>query len=148
MEGSSVPGRIGSNYAWPMFLDDLFGSIERGTPRRADEIYRTFPIDVAEDEAGYLVIASLPGVHRDEVELAMERDTLTITVKQDRKQNGEENRENLRYLYRERSRFVASRSVTLIGADPNSVDASIKDGILTIRVKKRDEIKPKKIQIK
>jgi len=103
------------------------------------------PVDVYETEGHDIVIkAELPDVPRDDIEVTVENNTLTIrgekkfdaAVKEDR------------YRRIERSYGQFSRSFTL----PNTVDAAkvgadYKNGILTIKLPFREEAKPRTINV-
>jgi HSP20 family protein len=101
-------------------------------------------LDVSEDEDAYLVSVSLPGVKPDDVEITVDRGTLTIRGELRR----EEEIKDEQYLYRERSFGKFTRSLTL--PDPvqaDSADANFENGILRLRLPKAEELKPRRIRI-
>ncbi len=112
-------------------------------PWRLDEFDLT--VDVAEDENAYVVKASLPGVKPEEVEVTLQNNVLTL--KGEAQADKEINEE--RYHVRERhyGRFMRSLTMpTNIKAD--MIEASHENGVLTVRLPKAEENKPKKIAVK
>lgn len=102
-------------------------------------------LDVVDDEDAFLVRATLPGLTPEDIEVSVEDDVLTI--KAERSEEHEESDEN--YLLRERRYGSYHRSVRLpVGVDGENVTAEIKDGVLTLTLPKREEHKPKKIEVK
>ena len=101
-------------------------------------------LDVSEDEDAYLVSVSLPGVRPDDVEITVDRGTLTIRGEIRR----EEEIKDEQYLYRERSFGKFTRSLTLpdqVQAD--AAEANFENGILRLRLPKAEELKPRRIRI-
>ena len=101
-------------------------------------------IDVLEDESRVVVKAELPGMTRQEIEVSILGDTLTI--------KGEKRRESPeqgdRYHRLERVYGTFHRSISL----PSSVvsgkaSASFKNGMLEIEIPKKEEAKPRQIRI-
>ncbi|HVN56337.1 MAG TPA: Hsp20/alpha crystallin family protein [Anaerolineaceae bacterium] len=102
------------------------------------------PLDVSENQEEYIVKASLPGVNPDDLDISVDGNTLTIRaeVKADEEKKGET------YHLRERRYGVFSRSITLpstVKAD--AIEASYDNGVLTLKLPKTEEVKPRKIQI-
>ena len=139
--------------AWP---SDLFG-IQREMNKMFDGVFRgtgdedysfsswTPAVDIAEHDDEYLVKVELPGVNKDEVKLTLENNILTI--RGEKKQEKETKKEN--YHRVERSYGSFQRSFTLPAAvKSDKIDASYKDGILTVSLPKVEEAKPKQIEVK
>jgi HSP20 family protein len=103
------------------------------------------PVDIREEKDAIYVMAELPGVKADEVQLHVENNILTLTG--ERKFNKEEKTEGYRRV--ERSYGTFTRSFAL----PNSVagdqvQAEMNDGILTVKLPKKTEVQPRKIEVK
>ena len=102
-----------------------------------------YPVDIREDGDHLFVEAELPGFKKEEIDITLENQTLTISAerKPAKDLTGQ-------YLLNER-RFVRFlRSFTLPPTvDEKKVDAKLADGILTIVLNRREETKPKKIQV-
>jgi HSP20 family protein len=104
---------------------------------------RGFPLDVIDEQKEYVVKADLPGVTKDKIELSMENQQLSITLREE----AEKEEKNRRYLHRERRAFQVTRVVTLPADASSEVSAEFNDGVLTVRVKKEPEKQMKKIAI-
>jgi HSP20 family protein len=119
-------------------MEDMFGR-----PARRGQLVPA--IDVSEDDGNYVVSVELPGVKKDDVTVECQDGVLTI--RGEKKSEREEKKEKGRYL--ERSYGSFSRSFTLpSNADPDRIQASFKDGVLTVTIAKTEETKPKVISIK
>jgi HSP20 family protein len=102
------------------------------------------PVDIYEDEHGITLRLEVPGVKEDDIDIRLENNTLT--VRGERKFEKEEKEENFHRIERRYGTF--SRSFTLPNTvDTENVQAEYKDGLLTIRLGKRAEAKPKQIKV-
>jgi HSP20 family protein len=102
-------------------------------------------IDVYEDKDSVIVKAALPGMKKEDIEISLEGSTLTISG--ERKQEEEKNEGETYRSERYFGRF--QRSLTLPTAvDPDKIQASYKDGVLTVSCAKSEDSKPKQIQVK
>lgn len=102
-------------------------------------------VDVYEDKDKITVRAELPGMKKEDIEVTVVGETLTISGErkhEEEKKEGEVYRSE-RYL----GRF--QRSVILpTEVDPNKVQATYKDGVLTVTLPKSEQAKRKQIEIK
>ena len=101
-------------------------------------------VDIFETENELVVKADLPGVQEKDIDVRVENNTLTI--RGDRKFNNEVHEDN--YLRVERAYGTFTRSFSL----PNTVNteaihAEYRNGVLSVRMPKREETKPKQIKI-
>ena len=100
--------------------------------------------DIYETEGEIIVKAELPEVNKEDVHVTLENNVLTI--RGERKFEEKTERENYHRLERSYGEFV--RSFTLPPfADPNKVNAEFKDGILRVTIAKREEAKPKQVEV-
>lgn len=124
-------------------VDRLFG----GVLGRDESGSRTWipPVDIYEDENHDVVItADLPDVTREEIEVTVEHDTLTL--KGTRSAPGNIKEEQYRRVERRYGAF--SRSFTLPDTvDASKVTAEHKNGVLTVRLPYREESKPRSIRV-
>ena len=108
-------------------------------------------VDVKEDGEAYTMEIDLPGRSEKDVDIELDNNTLTISSKQEEKNEMEETEkeENGRWLIRERRVSSFKRSFTL-PEDVNleALNASFKNGILTVKLPRRALSQPKKIAIK
>jgi HSP20 family protein len=101
-------------------------------------------VDIYEQENNIVIKAEVPGVDPKDVDIRLENNVLTI--KGERKFDNEVKKEN--YHRVERAYGVFTRSFTLpTVVDPNAIKAEYKDGVLRVTLPKREEAKPKQIQI-
>ncbi len=101
-------------------------------------------VDIFEDDSGITVHADMPGVSRDRLNVKVEGDTLTIDGEVDIPMP-----EGMEPLYAESRITHYQRGFTLSPEmDVDKVEASLKNGVLTLRIPKREEHKPKKIEVK
>ena len=120
--------------------------------RAANSLFRDFatrgrvsypPLEVVDKTDEVMVVAELPGVNKDEVEITVLGDTLTITG--EKKLPAEK---DVTYIRHERPHGRFRRSVDLpYAVDHTKVAATYKDGILTITLPKAEEAKPRQITV-
>jgi HSP20 family protein len=104
-----------------------------------------FSVDVREDQDHLYVDAELPGFHKEDVDVTLENQTLTISAQ--RNQDKAESDQG-GYLLRERHQARFLRSFTLPATvSDQKCQAKLQDGVLTITLDKREETKPRKIQV-
>jgi HSP20 family protein len=103
------------------------------------------PLDVAETDTDITVKADLPGVDPKELDISVTGDTLFI-----RGEKKEETEEKGKHFQRVERRYGSfQRSVPLPSVvDADKIEASYKDGVLTIRMPKKEGAKPKQIPVK
>jgi len=102
------------------------------------------PLDVFEDTDRVTIQVELPGMKKEDFELSLQDDVLTISGE---RKFEEEKREGESFR-RERVFGAFSRSVTLPSSvKPEEVKATYEDGVLTVALPKAEEAKPKKIQV-
>ena len=102
-------------------------------------------VDVYENNDHEFVLkAELPEMKREDI--AITYDNGVLTLKGERKAESEISRENYHRVERQHGSFT--RSFTLpVTVDAARIEASYKDGVLTIRVPQREEAKPKQIEV-
>jgi HSP20 family protein len=107
--------------------------------------YWTPAVDIAEHENEYIVKCELPGVNKDDVKITLESNILTI--RGEKKQEQEAMKENYHRVERTYGSF--QRSFTLpTSVRSDKIDATFKDGILSVTLPKAEEAKPKQIEVK
>ena len=102
-------------------------------------------LDILNTEDAFVVVASLPGVQSDDVEITLENQTLSIRGLVGDDSESEEGD----YLYRERKSGRFSRQIQFpTRVDPENAQANFADGVLRLRVPKAAETKARRIEIK
>lgn len=102
------------------------------------------PVDIIEDAEGITLRADLPGVSKENLNIRVDGDTLTIEggVSLGESQNLQGVYAEVRLAQYKRS-FVLSREL-----DTARIDASIRNGVLQLRVPKSEQAKPRRIEVK
>ena len=102
------------------------------------------PVDVYEDEHKVTLKLEIPGINQDDVDIRLENNTLT--VRGERKFEKEEKEENFHRIERRYGSFY--RAFTLPNTvDSENVNANYDNGVLTIKLAKKAEAKPKQIKV-
>ena len=106
----------------------------------------SFRTDVIDTGDAYKLDAELPGFKKEDISIDVENDCLTISVV--RKPEEGDKRPN--YVKRERVFGSFSRSFDVSGINVEGIQASYQDGILTLTMPKKVEVKPasRKLEIK
>ena len=126
-------------------VEDLFRGFFR--PVRSNE--RAAPaaikLDVAESDKGYTVHAEIPGVKKDDIQVAIEGNQVTISAEV--KRNGEV-KEGDRVLRTERYYGAVYRSFTLpVELDETASEAKFENGLLTLTLVKKPAVAGRKLTI-
>lgn len=112
-----------------------------GEPTRAGTYYSP-QVDIYENEDAITLIADLPGVDRDRLDVNLEDDVLTITG------FAKQPEARLSPVYSEFDVGGYTRRFTLGDAiDQAAIGATLKDGVLSLVLPKADRLKPRKIAI-
>lgn len=106
----------------------------------------SFRVDLKESDKDYVIHADLPGVKKEDIEIRLAGDYLTISAAR----NAETETKEENYLRRERHYGEFSRSFYIRDVREDSIDAEFKDGVLTVALPKREmaENANKKITIR
>jgi HSP20 family protein len=101
-------------------------------------------VDIFEDDTGITVLADMPGVSKDQLDIQIDSDSLSIVgnVKIPLPKNMDALYADVRATRYQRS-FSLSREL-----DADNVDATLKNGVLTVRIPKREEHKPRRIEVR
>ena len=104
-------------------------------------------VDVAETKDAYVLSVDLPGRTQDDVDLSLKEGVLTISsVKETSKEEKKE--ENQNWLLKERTYSQFKRSFTLPkDINEENVNATFKNGVLTVTIARREAPAEKKIAI-
>ncbi|HEX4639410.1 MAG TPA: Hsp20/alpha crystallin family protein [Chthoniobacterales bacterium] len=100
-------------------------------------------LDLYQNNDNVVAVLELPGMRKEDIEISLHDGTLTISGERKSSASNGENAERT-------ERYVGSfrRSITLPArVDANKVNATYRDGILTVTLPKAEEAKPKRIQV-
>ena len=101
-------------------------------------------VDIREDDEKLMFLAEMPGLDRDQVELTLENNVLTLSG--ERKLERDEEKEHYHRIERAYGSF--SRSFRLpSNVDTQQAKATFKDGLLSIELPKSESTRPKKLEI-
>ncbi|GLY29628.1 Hsp20/alpha crystallin family protein [Kineosporia sp. NBRC 101731] len=119
-------------------VQSVFGPVERDQAA-ARRTWRPLA-DVTESDSGYVISLEVPGFRKNEIELSVEGDTLTVGGEYALSEDGEQRHA------RRAGRFQYS---TLLpkGVAADQVSASLADGVLRVSVPKSGETQPRRIEI-
>jgi HSP20 family molecular chaperone IbpA len=113
-------------------------------PASPDSRFVVPRIDVLEDESGITLLADLPDVPRESLELKVEGDTLLVegVVATPMPQPLQSVYAEVR-VPRYRRTFTLSREL-----DANRIEAKLKDGVLNLRIPKQEHARPRRIEVR
>jgi HSP20 family molecular chaperone IbpA len=108
---------------------------------RAPERHLTPAVDIFETSAGLVVVADLPGVQQDGLDLRVDDDVLTIQGRPHVEHKGED-------VYREYTLHPFFRQFELTDAvDQHRIAAHLQHGVLTLTLPKAEKAKPRRIPV-
>lgn len=114
-------------------FDEMERSLFRDQPNAL-----SFRTDVSDTGDAYKLEAELPGFKKEDINIDVENDCLTISV--ERKHESEDKRAS--FVKRERVYGSFSRSFDVSGIEVDKIEAAYQDGILTLIMPKKAEVKP------
>lgn len=101
------------------------------------------PVDIWEDRDGITLCADMPGVSKDRLELRIDGNNLIIEGQVQLELSGK-----AEALYADIRSSLYRRTFSLSGElETGKIEASLKDGVLTVRIPKRAELRPRKIEV-
>jgi len=121
--------------------DAMDRMMEEAWARTAPREYR-LPIDVYSTPSEIVLMANVPGLKPEDVNITLEGDTLAL--------GGELKApfENVDYIFQERPFGRFSRTLTInVPIDAEKVEASFENGVLTITLPKAEAARPKVIKV-
>lgn len=150
-----LPALKTPRFSWPAMsavsllqneVDDLFNRFfgDSSGPRQgAVASGWQIPLSISDDGQNIFVEAELPGMSQEDLEVVVRNGNLII--RGERKLSDEQR--NYWYSQRMFGRFERSISLAEM-VDPDDIDATLSDGVLSIKLTKRPEARPKRIAIK
>jgi HSP20 family protein len=116
-----------------------------GSPEPAGESSTAVlpPVDIFEDDAGFTVMADLPGVSKERLNVRVDGDSLVIEGAADAPVGGD-----MALVYGEVLNPLYRRSFTLSRElDPSRIDAKLDKGVLRLSIPKAEAARPRRIEV-
>jgi len=108
-------------------------------PVREEFLEGSFPIDISETEGELIIKADLPGFEKTDIAIRATENSIDIVARQ--KKETREQKES--YFRAERSMGAVRRCLTLpVAVDPESAQAEMNNGVLTVDLKKKEKNVP------
>jgi HSP20 family protein len=125
-------------------IDRLFNDLVQGTGLGGSQGNIVPSIDISETDKAIEVTAEMPGLERNDVEISIDDDSLTIRGE---KKVEEDKDKNVQHSERRYGVFLRVLQLPP-GIDPASVQAAMSNGVLKITIPKPAKSQPKKIEVK
>jgi HSP20 family protein len=132
------------NRSMERMLDQFYGG---GGLSFGDQLDLHMPLDVIENNDEFVVKADIAGIAPENIEITYTNNNLTIQgeVNDEREETEEEGR----YHLRERRYGTFSRTISMPGTvDVENIEAESQNGVLMLHLPKKEEVKPKRIEVK
>jgi HSP20 family protein len=101
-------------------------------------------VDIFETDEGITLQADLPGVSKDRLNLRIEGNSLLVEGR-----IGIAPQDQMQPLYADVRSATYRRTFLLSNEfEASSIDANLKDGVLTVRIPKRQELRPRRIEVR
>jgi HSP20 family protein len=101
-------------------------------------------VDIFETEEGVTLRADMPGVSKDRLNLRVDGNNLLVEGR-----IGITPQDQMQALYADVRAAVYRRTFTLSNEfEAEKIDANLKDGVLTVRIPKRAELRPRRIEVR
>ena len=121
-------------------LENMF---DRDWPEFGFDNAIAVPVDVKAEDDSYVLTALIPGIKADDLNIQVVNESVTISGEFTHGRD-----ENFMYILAERPAGRFSRTVTLpMPLNAATAEADLTNGVLTLRVPKAEEAKPKSIKI-
>lgn len=127
---------------------DLLREMDRAINGRVgvdnDDLTAKYPVDIHEDDDGLTVSAELPGFKKEQVDISIDNGVLTLAAQRD----STKPQDATTHLHERRFTRIRRQFTLPTTIDATDVDATLADGVLTLRLTKKEEVKPRKIELK
>lgn len=112
--------------------------------KHESEITLRPPVDIYEDAEGITLMADMPGVSRERLNIEVDKDMLLVegNARIVMPEGMEAVHADVRATHYRRSFALSSE------LEADRIDASLKDGVLNVRIPKRPEVRPRKIEVR
>lgn len=127
---------------------DLFDNFEKNFFGSSNSSMPAFRTDIRDLGDKFLMEAELPGFDKEDIQLDLDNDTLTITAEHNSDKKEEDKKRN--FVKRERYFGSFTRSFDVTGIDVDRIEAEYNNGVLTLTLPKKQENIPvsRRLEIK
>jgi HSP20 family protein len=128
---------------------DLIRDLDRAWDQANGDVetygaYGAYPVDIHEDDNHVYVEAEMPGFRKDQIDVTLENGVLTISAeREDKPREGAASHLKQRRFTKINRKFQLPKTV-----DDQKVAAKLDDGVLHLTLTKREEVRPRKIEVK
>ena len=126
-------------------IDRMFDSFLPKANGDSEQAVWTPRVDLAESENAYLVHLDVPGMKKEDLEVNFQDGSVTVSGTRNEQTVGED--ANFDRVERRFGRFYRSFDLPKT-VDSSKIEAKYEDGVLSIRIPKAEESKPKSVTIK
>jgi len=106
---------------------------------------RRYPMNIRSEDDAFVLTAVIPGIRGEDLNIEIKEDVLSLQARSEIDEEGE----NTRYLLKEIQGFQLDRKFRLPDpVNPEKAEAQIKNGLLTLRIPKAEEARPRQIKVK
>lgn len=106
-------------------------------------------MNVFYNEHEVVLTAELPGINQDDLDLTVNSESVVLKYEAPRPAEPDSTDNGVKYLRRERRQESFQRSISLpFQVNPEGAEAHYENGILTIRIPRPEEQKPRKLEIR
>jgi HSP20 family protein len=129
-------------------FDGVLGRLLTGRATPDGVRLAPYAVDIREDGDHFYLDAELPGFKKEDVEITLENQILTISAERKIEEESKDGGNKGEWLLNERryTRFLRSFTLPPTVSD-QAVNAKLESGVLTVTLKKREESKPRKISV-
>lgn len=126
---------------------DAFGTLWSRAETSPGRVAHPMPIDVYATDDNVVIVAAVPGMSPDDLDLSIQRNTITLSGKVHNVADSEDTQGATWYVH-ELTSGTYRRSLTLpFPVDADKADATFENGILRVVLPKAEASKPRKIAI-
>lgn len=134
--------------SWSRAMDRMLNNFyDDGELGFSEPLNLRIPLDVMENDEEFIVKADVAGIDPDNIEITYTDNNLSIKAEmsEEREEKGEEGR----YHLRERRYGTFSRTISMPGTvDVENIQAESENGVLKLHLPKKEEVKPRRIELK
>lgn len=132
---------VGKAIKFPPFIERFTGKILPRLKNGVDELVSIPSTNISDEETAFELSIALPGLDKKNVNIELQGNTLIISGEKEESQEVKEKH----WVRKEfvRNAFYRTFEVPL-NADPDKINAKMKDGLLQIRIAKKDSISQKR----